>query len=225
MYLVYSNNQRFLKERISGTGRDPKGAFHEFVQRDLIRPLEKPSIYDKKLQMSTTYTQKWSLQTGKNCPNEPEVPKIQQFREYNFPKRTENDIIRYQNNFLSTDNISLKNEIPNKYLSVKESINNIGNIKGINTSYGNFGINNNNSSNRNSNKNIVNIKNENDYTRTYSQNKFPDIHSSNTNALNGNKSYRNIANDKENHVAFNKTIGPSAAINNRKCKFFLYIII
>lgn len=65
--------------------------------------------------MNNTFTEKWAINTDKRCSSIQSLPKVQQFKEYNFPKRTDNDIKTYQNFFLKSDNIALTNNFPSKY--------------------------------------------------------------------------------------------------------------
>lgn len=51
---------------------------------------------------------KWSLNPQLNCSKEKHLPKIQQFKEYNFIKRDKEKIEQYKNNYLETDNIAIR---------------------------------------------------------------------------------------------------------------------
>jgi hypothetical protein len=102
---VYS---RFIPEKFANSGQDPKGKIIEFADKDLIKPIKKPIVfkeeYDKKILNSTS----WAINTTKICTNEINLPKIQNYRNYNFIKKNEENSERYKRSYLSTDNISLK---------------------------------------------------------------------------------------------------------------------
>lgn len=78
------------------------------MSHDLVRPLHRPklSVYDR---FNQTQDGKWALNTTKIVPAEEVLPKVQQYKEYNFPNRTEKDINNYKNTFLKSDMIALRN--------------------------------------------------------------------------------------------------------------------
>jgi hypothetical protein len=112
--------ERFVPEKFANSGQDPKGKIIEFNNKDLIKPIKKPTIYiqdiDKKFQESN----RWAVNTTKNCTKETNLPKLQNFKSYNFHKKNEDEEkgnikgiekekdLSYKKNFLKTDNISFK---------------------------------------------------------------------------------------------------------------------
>jgi hypothetical protein len=96
---------RFLKDKIANTGSDPKGNYSEFIKNDLIKPITRSREPLPKIE---TTSQKWALRTDKNCPSEEKVPRIQQFKEYFFPNRTQEEIDNYRSSFLKSDYVSIR---------------------------------------------------------------------------------------------------------------------
>lgn len=98
--------ERFVPEKQANTGHDPDGKIKEFINKDVIRPISKPEIYEKKV--SFTHTNRWALDTTKICTSPSRLPKKQIFKEFNFIKRDKIDVKKKENNYLKTDNISVR---------------------------------------------------------------------------------------------------------------------
>jgi hypothetical protein len=96
---------KLLKDRIADTGFDPKGSYTEFIKNDLIKPVSRSR---QSLPRIETASEKWSLRTDKNCPSEEKVPRFQQFKEYFFPNRTQEDIEKHRSSFLKSDYVSIR---------------------------------------------------------------------------------------------------------------------
>lgn len=90
---------------MSGSGISPYEAYIEFINHDIIKPVVHNSLYEKQ-QYPPPKT--WAICTTKNCPVEEKLPKIQQFKQYFFPKRIKEETEKYANSFLASDNISIK---------------------------------------------------------------------------------------------------------------------
>lgn len=79
--------ERFPKQRTSGGGIDENGLYQEFMKRDVCKPLQHTfDLYKEPVRPKQT---NWALKTTKQCQNPLLLPKFQQFKQYNFPKRTE----------------------------------------------------------------------------------------------------------------------------------------
>ena len=115
--------QRFLSFRKSLSGIDPYEKYKSFIKKDLIKPMERPSLYDKFNIKSPRYIHndydsqnskknketKWSLGTIARAPDEDRLPKKQQFKIYYFPPEYNNkDPEKYRNYSLKSDCIGLK---------------------------------------------------------------------------------------------------------------------
>jgi hypothetical protein len=126
--------------------------------------MSRPSIYSNCNQMNETYSNKWALQTNKHC-NQPEmIPKIQQYKEYQFNKRNPEDVFNYQTHFLKSDNIALKNEIQNRNRNRKTILENLLDDKNVEK----------NNMNNTLNFNLKNEKENNKLTRNKSVSKYGD---------------------------------------------------
>ena len=82
-----------------------------FYKKEIIKPLHRETLYN---QIKRPPRKNWSLNTTKNCPIEKNLPKRQQFKNYNFhnfPKSTQ-EKDKYNKTFLSTDHISIHSPIP-----------------------------------------------------------------------------------------------------------------
>ena len=120
--------KRFLSYRVSQTGISPEYKYIEFRKKDFIRPLERPSLYDKLNIKTENYNHnnlinstknkkiKWALGTVARAPDEDKLPKRQEFKNYYFPPKYNNkDPEKYKNTYLKTDYISIKTPKINKY--------------------------------------------------------------------------------------------------------------
>ena len=113
---------RFPKTKIALTGMDVSGNLLEFMSKDIIKPLKKPSLYEdfdikniKNLNskdMDCSHPNpptKWALNTVARAPNYERLPKIQPFQTYYFPPEYNNkNIEKYRNFSLKTDHIGIK---------------------------------------------------------------------------------------------------------------------
>ena len=112
---VYNNEtNRFIKDKQANTGTDPKGALIEFIKHDTIKPIRRPDLYSEKEKMSATQVNKWAVNTTKQCNSGFLLPKFQQYKEYYFHPRNEEDITNYNSTFLKSDNIALRNDWPGR---------------------------------------------------------------------------------------------------------------
>ena len=98
----YRPYNRFLK--VNKDGISPEGSFIEFIRHDLIKPLEKKPLLKK---IPKTISKRWALHTNKNCTEEKNLPKYQQFKEYFFHNYLESDRENHSKSFLPTDHIAI----------------------------------------------------------------------------------------------------------------------
>ena len=113
---------RFPKTKQALSGMDVSGNFFEFMNKDIIKPLRRPCLYEnydiknKKNIESNDITSnhpnpptKWALRTVARAPNYEYLPKIQPFQTYYFPPKYNNkDVEKYRNFSLKTDHIGIK---------------------------------------------------------------------------------------------------------------------
>lgn len=102
---LFREYRRFKKEKVADTGEDPNGAIFEFIKNDIVRPLERPKPPTERVSINTD---KWAVGTAKNCSSLERLPKIQQYKDYYFPKRTPEESQKYRSFFHETDNISIR---------------------------------------------------------------------------------------------------------------------
>ena len=113
--------KRFISFRKSLTGIDPHDKYYSFMSKDLIKPLQRPNLYEKFDIKSPSYKHnslyktkknketKWSIGTVARAPDEDRLPKRQQFKIYYFPPQYNNkDPKNYKKYFLKTDSIGIK---------------------------------------------------------------------------------------------------------------------
>lgn len=110
---------RFFPDKIANTGKDPKGGYFDFIKNDLMKPLNrnldelasnyKPYQKYEKVKLTNDYD-KWALNTNKKCTSPEMIPKIQQYKEYNYPNLTKDlqKVEKYKNSYLKSDNISIR---------------------------------------------------------------------------------------------------------------------
>ena len=127
---------RFIPEQYANTGINPSSNLKEFMQKDIIHPLERDrtSLYQRTSYDLPSRQNKWSLNYGVVCPTEANVPKFQQYKEYYFPKRTSESVEKYKNTYLSTDNVAIK--IPKFDTKKKEDFLNMKQQYNFNTESG-----------------------------------------------------------------------------------------
>jgi hypothetical protein len=96
---------RFMKDKVANTGFDSKGAFREFMNTDICRPLSRPT---PELPRLVTPYERWALGTDKHAPSVDKIPKLQQYKDYIFPDRSKISIDDYRSKFLKTDHVSIR---------------------------------------------------------------------------------------------------------------------
>ena len=111
---------RFPKTKIALTGMDVSGNLLEFINKDIIHPLIRPSLYEqydiknenylkKNKETHPNPTTKWALKTSARVPNYDFLPKLQPFQTYYFPPEYNNkNPEKYRNFSLKTDHIGIK---------------------------------------------------------------------------------------------------------------------
>lgn len=104
---------RFEKPKLADTGIDPSSALLRFMKRESTQPYikEESEFYNndtinKKNAASTP--PKWCIGNTYKCNDPDLIPKLDPYKEYSFNHRTIEDIKKYQSNYLSTDNISIR---------------------------------------------------------------------------------------------------------------------
>jgi hypothetical protein len=113
--------RRLLETKKAFSGIDPSGKIQEFINKDIIRPLTRPSLYESFNIKSPNYphnklyktkindNRKWALSTSCRAPNYESLPKVQPFKNYYFPPKYNNkEIDKYRDYSLKSDNISIK---------------------------------------------------------------------------------------------------------------------
>ena len=106
--------RRFLPVKIANTGVSADSTFLNFMNHDIIKPYTnygRLNLYNSTEPNFEERKNKWSLSPMKNCPQEIHLPKVQQYKTYNFVKRDQEKVDKYLKNFLKTDHISLR--VPN----------------------------------------------------------------------------------------------------------------
>ena len=111
---------RFPKTKVALTGMDVSGNLLEFIHKDIIKPLIRPTLYEeydikcsKNINGGSTSgpnsPTKWALKTAARAPNYDYLPKIQPFQTYYFPPQYNNkNPEKYRNFSLKTDHIGIK---------------------------------------------------------------------------------------------------------------------
>lgn len=113
---------RFPKTKIALTGMDVSGNLLEFMSKDIIHPLARPSLYEnydikneknlKNNDLNSTHPNppiKWALKTAARAPNYEFLPKLQPFQTYYFPPEYNNkEPEKYKIYSLKTDHIGIK---------------------------------------------------------------------------------------------------------------------
>ena len=125
-------NNRFISFRESQTGIDPYFKYINFIQKDIIKPMERPSLYEQFDIKSPNYKHislyntkknkgtKWAIRTVARAPDEEKLPKKQQFKIYYFPPEYNNkEPKKYKSFSLKTDHIGIKIPKINKINSEK----------------------------------------------------------------------------------------------------------
>jgi len=105
-------SKRFIEDRQANTGEDPKKKYVEFMKNDIIKPLNKKILSKEENKKLENYNPNcWALNTAKICPSHDKLPKLQQYKEYNFVKVDPKDVEKYKKTYFKTDHISVK--VPN----------------------------------------------------------------------------------------------------------------
>jgi hypothetical protein len=97
----------------------------EFIKHDIIRPLERTKEPGSKINFDN---EKWAVGTAKQCASIEKLPKLQNYREYNFPNRSEGDSEKYRSYFHKTDSIAIRvptikrKEEKDSFLNLKKKI-------------------------------------------------------------------------------------------------------
>lgn len=115
----------------NNSGTSESGLFAEMMNKELIKPYdrskESDSLYHQRNNScNLEFKDKWALKTTKICSDPDKIPRIQSFKNYNFPNITNEDKEKYQKNFQDTDNYTIKvpkdkfmNKGENHYLKMK----------------------------------------------------------------------------------------------------------
>ena len=102
---------RFGKPKVADTGIDPSTVFINFNNKDPTKPynVKDSSIYNEYYnKYIPTEPLRWSIGNTCICNDEKLLPKKEQFKDYYFSNLKKDDIEKYKNNYLSTDNISIR---------------------------------------------------------------------------------------------------------------------
>ena len=113
--------RRFPDTKIALSGKDPNGKIQEFINKDIIRPLSRPSLYDNFNIKLPNYNHndlyktkpndntKWAINTVCRAPNFETLPKVQAYKTYYFPPKYNNkDVEKYRAYSLKSDYIGIK---------------------------------------------------------------------------------------------------------------------
>ena len=113
--------RRFPETKKALSGIDPSGKIQEFINKDIIKPLTRPSLYEnfniknpnyhhnKLYKTKINDNAKWALSTSCRAPNYDSLPKVQPFKNYYFPPKYNNkDIDKYRDYSLKSDHIGIK---------------------------------------------------------------------------------------------------------------------
>lgn len=102
--------QKLIPPQVANTGLNPSGKYLEFMNKDLVHPLvkDRTTIYTTTAPNFASRKEKWALEYTVNCSNENYLPKVQQFKSYNFVNRSNSESEKYRNTFLKTDNIAIR---------------------------------------------------------------------------------------------------------------------
>ena len=113
--------RRFPETKKANSGMDVDGKIKEFIKKDIIKPMSRPSLYDnfdiknphyKHIDIIKTKpnkNEKWALNTTCRAPNFESLPKVQPFKFYYFPPKYNNkDPEKYREYALKSDHIGIK---------------------------------------------------------------------------------------------------------------------
>jgi hypothetical protein len=97
-----------MKDKVANTGEDAKNALVEIMKGEIIKPLQRENQTER---IEIPQTDRWAVNTQKNCNSRAMLPKIQQYKDYKFIARDSEKVEKYKNFFHKTDNVSIR--IPN----------------------------------------------------------------------------------------------------------------
>ena len=113
--------RRFIESKVANTGIDPHGKIQEFINKDIISPMKRPSLYEKfdfknpnfqhtdLINTKPNSATKWAINVMCRAPTYENLPKYQKFTEYYFPPKYNNkDPEKYRAYSLKTDHIGIK---------------------------------------------------------------------------------------------------------------------
>ena len=113
--------RRFLETKQALSGLDPSGKIQEFINKDIIRPLVRPSLYENFNIKNPNYkhndlyktkpnnNSKWAINAACRAPSFETLPKVQPFQTYYFPPKYNNkDVEQYRAFSLKSDHIGIK---------------------------------------------------------------------------------------------------------------------
>ena len=98
--------RRFGKGIIADTGEDPNRAYIEFLNKDIVKPLYRPT--PKEPQYVPDNPLKWSVGCTKKCNSPDLLPKIDPYRDYYYSPKKEEEVDKYLKHFIDTDHISIR---------------------------------------------------------------------------------------------------------------------
>lgn len=102
-YKPVNGFNRFRKSIIVDSGEDPNKAYVQFINRDLIQPLKRPTITEPSYIPDSPL--KWTVGCTKKCNSPDLLPKKQQYIDVTYHKSNDSNYNKY---YLQTDNISVK---------------------------------------------------------------------------------------------------------------------
>ena len=113
--------RRFPETKIALSGMDPSGKIQEFINKDIIKPLKRPSLYNNFNIKHPNYehndlyktkpnsNSKWAINTACRAPTFDTLPKVQPYQTYYFPPKYNNkDVEKYRAYSLKSDYIGIK---------------------------------------------------------------------------------------------------------------------
>ena len=118
---------RFALSKKSNMGIDPSTVFINFNNKDPNQPKlnEDSSVYeDFYNKYIPTEPKKWSVGYTYNCKDERLIPKKQQYKDYYFLTKNNEDDEKYKDNYLPTDHISIRMPKVSKSVDKKDNIDN-----------------------------------------------------------------------------------------------------
>lgn len=99
---------RFSPVKKADSGIDPNGGFIGFMKKDLIRPINRPSIVINMNKEEPMFNNNWAIGTTKRCNKSEWLPKLDTYKDYKFSSPPKEEVVKYQKSFLPSDCISVK---------------------------------------------------------------------------------------------------------------------